>query len=61
MSKPTQIATIALLMLFGTLLLGTPLSAQGLLYSCDEFGLEAALLAGGGPHTFNCTQPTLLR
>ncbi len=32
--------------------------ARAAVFSCDEVGLDAALAAGGGPHTFACAGPT---
>ena len=32
--------------------------ADAAVFSCDESGLQAAIAAGGGPHTFSCAGPT---
>lgn len=33
-------------------------AAQAAVFACDESGLDAALAAGGGPHTFSCAGST---
>ena len=35
-------------------------AAHATAFSCDEAGLDAALAAGGGPHTFNCAGPATI-
>ena len=37
-----------------------PRAAHATAFSCDEAGLDAALAAGGGPHTFNCAGPATI-
>ena len=39
-------------------LVAIPAPAHASAFTCDEPGLNAALAAGGGPHTFNCVAPT---
>ncbi|NNF69799.1 MAG: hypothetical protein HKN01_08525, partial [Acidimicrobiia bacterium] len=52
--------TTALALVLVAAMVLVPAPALATEYSCDETGLNAALSAGGGPHTFDCATPTTL-
>ncbi len=47
-------------MMVAALMVAVPGPAHATGFTCDEAGLDAALVAGGGPHTFACGAPTTI-
>jgi LPXTG-site transpeptidase (sortase) family protein len=59
-TKHTRLRVLLVGVLTAMFFVAIPSPAYAAEFTCDEAGLDAALAAGGGPHTFNCAGPTTI-